>query len=155
MNRELNRIPSASLQIDDGEASKATFPASDSGLFLPGNPIEIQFGYRSQNQTVFKGRIVKQKLKVRKSGGVLSVDCYADAVTTTAARKSKYFVDMKDSDIMGQVLDAHTLANSVEATTAIAAALVPAPAVFIENSRPDMSRSWRCRISNHSSSSIR
>ncbi len=117
VNRELNRVPSAALQIDDGEASKATFPASDSGLFLPGNAIEIQFGYRSQNESVFKGRIVKQRLKVRKDGGVLSVDCCADAVTTTAARKSKYFFNMKDSDIMGQILDAHSLASDVEATT--------------------------------------
>jgi Rhs element Vgr protein len=117
VTREINRIPSASLQIDDGEASKATFPASNSDSFLPGKPIEIQFGYRSQNQTVFKGTIVKQSLKVRKSGGVLSVDCYTDAVKMTAARKSKYFVDMKDGDIMEQILDAHALAKDVEATT--------------------------------------
>ena len=117
VNRELNRIPSASLQIDDGEASKSTFPASNADWFVPGKSIEIQLGYRSQNTTVFKGTIVKQHLKVRKSGGVLSVDCYADAVKLTAARKSKYFVDQKDSDIVGAVLDAHGLANDVEATT--------------------------------------
>ena len=117
VNREFNRIPSASLQIDDGEASKATFPASNSDMFLPGKPIEIQFGYRSQNQTVFKGMIVKQHLKLRKGGGVLGVDCYADAVKTTVTRKSHYFVDMKDSDIMEQILDAHSLPNNVESTT--------------------------------------
>lgn len=117
VNREINRIPSASLQLDDGEAAKATFPASDSSAFLPGTPIEIQFGYRSQNQTVFKGSIVRQHLKVRKSGGALSVDCYADAVKATAARKSKYYIDMKDSDIMEQVLDGHALPKDVEATT--------------------------------------
>jgi len=118
VSRELNRIPSASLQLDDGEASKATFPASNSDLFVPGKPIEIQFGYRSQNETVFKGSIVRQNLKIRKSGGVLTVDCYADAVKATASRKSKYFVDMKDGDIMEQILDAHGLAKDVEATTA-------------------------------------
>jgi len=117
VNRELNRIPSASIQIDDGEASKATFPASNSDSFLPGKAIEIQFGYRSQNQTVFKGSIVRQSLKIRKSGGVLSVECFADAVKATASRKSKYFVDMKDSDVMEQILDAHGLPKDVEATT--------------------------------------
>ena len=39
VNRELNRIPSASIQIDDGEAAKATFPASNSDSFLPGKSV--------------------------------------------------------------------------------------------------------------------
>ncbi|RQS65779.1 type VI secretion system tip protein VgrG [Burkholderia sp. Bp8963] len=116
VSRELNRIPSASLQFDDGEAAKATFPASNSDLFVPGKAIEIQLGYRSQNETVFKGTIVKQHLKVRKSGGVLSVDCYADAVKLTAARKSHYFVGKKDSDIMEDILVAHAMSHDVEAT---------------------------------------
>lgn len=116
VNRELNRIPSASLQIDDGEAAKSDFPASNANLFAPGKSIEIRFGYRSQNTTVFKGMIVRQHLKVRKSGGILSVDCYADAMKLTASRKCKYFIDRKDSDIAGTILDAHGLANDVEAT---------------------------------------
>ncbi|MFL9912278.1 type VI secretion system tip protein VgrG [Paraburkholderia sp. RL17-337-BIB-A] len=116
VNRELNRIPSASLQIDDGEAAKATFAASNADMFTPGKPIEIQFGYRSHNETVFKGMIVRQRLKVRKNGGVLSVDCHANAVKTTTARKSTYFTDLKDSDIMVRILDAHALPCDIEAT---------------------------------------
>src|SRR4051812_18193141 len=100
VNRELNRIPSASIQIDDGEAAKATFPASNSDYFLPGKAIEIQFGYRSQNQTVFKGVIVKQHIKIRRAGSVLNVDCFDNAVKAIAARKSRYFIDKKDSDII-------------------------------------------------------
>ena len=38
--RELNRIPAASIQLEDGEASKATFPASNSDSFLPGKQID-------------------------------------------------------------------------------------------------------------------
>jgi Rhs element Vgr protein len=117
VSRELNRIPNASIQIEDGEASKATFAASNSDDFLPGKAIEIQLGYRSQNATVFKGVIVKQHIKVRKSGGVVSVDCFADAVKTISARKSRYFVGKKDSDIIEEILDGHSLAKDVEATT--------------------------------------
>jgi Rhs element Vgr protein len=117
VSRELNRIPSASIQIEDGEPAKATFAASSSDNFLPGKQIEIQLGYRSQNKTVFKGTIVKQHIKVRKSGSVLAVDCFGDAVKATGARKSRYFINMKDSDIMEQVLDAHSLPKDVEATT--------------------------------------
>jgi len=118
VSRELNRIPSASIQIEDGEAAKATFAASNAEYFLPGKAIEIQLGYRAQNQTVFKGTIIKQRIKVRKSGNVLSVECFADVVKASSGHKSRYFVDKTDSDIMGEVLDAHGLAKDVEATSA-------------------------------------
>ena len=72
--RELNRIPTATLQLKDGEASKATFAVSNTDYFIPGKTIEIQLGYRSQNSTVFKGTIVKQStqgiLALFKSAGV-------------------------------------------------------------------------------------
>jgi Rhs element Vgr protein len=117
VNRELNRIPSAAIQIEDGEAAKATFAASNADYFLPGKQIEIQLGYRSQNDTVFKGTIVKQRIKVRKSGSTLCVECFADAVKTIAANKSRYFIDKKDSDVMEEILDAHSLPKEVEATS--------------------------------------
>jgi Rhs element Vgr protein len=117
VDREVNRIPRASIQLEDGEASKATFPASNSELFVPGKKIEIQFGYRSQNQTVFKGAIVKQHIKIRKNGNVLTVDCSADAVKATSAKKNRYYIDKKDSDVIEEILDAHGLAKDVEATT--------------------------------------
>src|SRR5262245_1701271 len=66
VNRELNRIPTAAIQIEDGSAAKGTFVVSNSDRFLPGKKIEIQLGYRSKNQTVFKGLIVKQRIAVRK-----------------------------------------------------------------------------------------
>jgi len=117
VTRELNRIPSASIQIDDGEAAKATFAASSSDNFLPGKAIEIQMGYRSQNQTVFKGVIAKQHIKIRKGGSMLSVDCFADAVKTIGGKRSRYFIGKKDSDIIEEILDAHALPKDVEATT--------------------------------------
>ena len=118
VNRELNRIPAASIQVEDGEAAKGTFPVSNSDRFVPGKTIEIQLGYRSQNETVFKGVIVKQRIKVRKNGSALTVECSGDAVKMTGARKSRYFIDKKDSDIMEELLDAHGLGKEVEATTA-------------------------------------
>lgn len=117
VSRELNRIPTATIQLEDGEAAKATFAVSNSDRFLPGKKIEIQLGYRSQNQTVFKGLIVKQRVKVRKSGSALSVECSGEAVKMTSGNKSRYFINKKDSDIMEELLDAHALAKDVEATT--------------------------------------
>lgn len=117
VNRELNRIPSASIQLQDGDASNATFAASDTALFLPGKQIEIQLGYRSTNETVFKGIVIKQSIKIRKGGSVLHIDCRNEAVKMTAGAKSRYFIDKKDSDIMEELLGFHSLKKDVEATT--------------------------------------
>ena len=117
VSRELNRIPTAIIQIEDGEPAKATFAVSNTDHFIPGKQIEIQLGYRSQNETVFKGLIVKQGIKVRKSGNALNIECRADAVKMTGGCKSRYFIDKKDSDIMEELLGAHSLPKDVEATT--------------------------------------
>jgi Rhs element Vgr protein len=118
VNRELNRIPTARIQVEDGEAAKKTFTISDSDRFVPGKTIEIKLGYRSQNDTVFKGVIVKQRISVRKSGAALNVECSANAVKMTNANKSRYFINKKDSDIMEELLDAHGIAKDVQPTKA-------------------------------------
>ena len=117
VNRELNRIPFATIQVEDGEAAKGTFALSDSGRFLPGKKIEIQLGYRSQNDAVFKGLIVKQRIKARKNGTSLTVECSGEAVKMTSGSRSRYFINKKDSDLMEELLDAHGLSKDVEATT--------------------------------------
>lgn len=117
INRELNRIPSATINLRDGEASRATFEASTSDLFVPGKKIEIQLGYRSQNDTVFKGIIIRHSLKVRLStGSQLVIECRDEAVKMTSSLKSKYFIDLKDSDIMDQLIGRYNLQKDIEPT---------------------------------------
>ena len=96
--RELNRIPAATIHIQDGEAAKETFAVSNSDRFVPGKKIEVQLGYRSQNETVFQGLIVKQRIKVRKNVSLLVVECRDEAVRMTRGLNSRYFEDTKDSD---------------------------------------------------------
>ena len=116
VKKELNRIPTATIQLRDGEASKATFEASNSDLFIPGKKIEIQLGYRSQNEAVFKGIVVKHAISIRKSGSLLTVECRDEAVKMSSGAKSRYFIDMKDSDIMEQIIGSYKLAKDVKAT---------------------------------------
>jgi Rhs element Vgr protein len=116
VTREVNRIPTAVIQFLDGEASKATFEASNGDNFIPGKNIEIQLGYRSKNDSVFKGIIVKHSIKVRKDGSLLIVECRDEAVKMTQITKSRYFADMKDSDIMEEVIGSYQLQKDVEST---------------------------------------
>jgi len=84
ITRELNRIPTATIQLQDGEASKATFAASNTDHFIPGKKIEIQLGYRSKNDSVFKGIIIKHSIKIRKNGSQLIIECRDEAVKMTS-----------------------------------------------------------------------
>lgn len=117
VSHELNRIPSAVLQLLDGEASKGTFEASDEELFIPGKEIEIQLGYRARNDSVFSGLVIKQSLKIRKNGSFLSVECRGKAVKMTRGVKNRYFTDMKDSDVMEEIIGTYGLQSDVMATT--------------------------------------
>ena len=116
VTRELNRIPTAMIQVQDGEASTATFKASNTGHFIPGKKIEIQLGYRSKNDAVFKGIIIKHSIQIRKTGSVLIVECRDEAVKMTCGNKSKYFTDKKDSAIMEDLIGVYQLKKEVEAT---------------------------------------
>lgn len=117
VTRELNRIPTATIQLRDGEASRSTFEVSNSDHFVPGQKIEIQLGYRSENESVFKGIVIKHGIKIRKSGTQLVVECRDEAVKMTSGAKSRYFSDKKDSDIMEEIIGSYQLEKEVTATT--------------------------------------
>ncbi|NTU58407.1 MAG: type VI secretion system tip protein VgrG [Chlorobiaceae bacterium] len=116
VSRELNRIPTAVLHLMDGEASRGTFEASDDTLFMPGKKIEIQLGYRSTNESVFKGLVIKQSIKIRSNKSLLVVECRDEAVKMTRGIKSRYFVDKKDSDIIEEIIGTYSLQCDVTAS---------------------------------------
>jgi Rhs element Vgr protein len=117
VNKEVNRIASATIILLDGEASKQSFEISNKADFEPGKELEIKAGYRSTEETVFKGIVVKHGIKVRKNNSVLVIECRDKAVKMTGAYRSKYFKDVKDSDIMEELIDAHGVDKDVTATT--------------------------------------
>lgn len=116
VSRELNRIPTATIYLKDGEASRSTFEISNSDSFIHGKEIEIQLGYRSQNETVFKGIIINHSIRVRRNSSMLIVECRDKAVEMTLGKKSKYFTEMKDSDIMEALIGSYGLQKEVEVT---------------------------------------
>lgn len=113
---EVNRIPFATIILSDGDPASETFPASNAADFEPGKEVEIKLGYRSQEETAFKGIVVKHGVKARQGSGVLVVECRDAAVKMTISPKCKYSRDVTDSDVMEELLDAHGLEKDVEAT---------------------------------------
>jgi Rhs element Vgr protein len=124
VNRELNRIPSATIELQDGDAARATFPASDAGLFIPGKAVEIKLGYRANNETVFKGVIVRHAIRVRKNASQLIVDCRDAAVKMSTEAATRHFSAKADSEIIEQLVTGHGLQHQVESTGAALEELV-------------------------------
>jgi Rhs element Vgr protein len=104
--KTVNKIASATLVIQDGQADTGTFPLADGDLFTPGNTIEIGAGDSDTSQNIFTGIIIKQSLKVRNSvAPQLIVECRHKAIKATIGRKSAYFHEMTDSDILSEILE--------------------------------------------------
>ena len=124
--KEVNRIPSATITLRDGEAADGEFALSNSGDFVPGKAIIVKVGLDSDNTTVFAGIIVKHRIRVRESGeSVLIVECRDKCVRMSVGRHNRYFENIKDSDVMEQLIGKYKgLEKDVEATNLQHAELV-------------------------------
>ncbi|MBI3047177.1 MAG: type VI secretion system tip protein VgrG [Acidobacteria bacterium] len=115
--RSANRVASADIIVLDGDPAAETFAVSDANEFVPGAEIEIQAGYHGQDQSLFKGIVIRHGVKAyRRRPSVLHVECRDAAVKLTVGRKSAYVYDQTDSDVIEQIAGAAGLAKDVEAT---------------------------------------
>lgn len=117
VEKEINRIPFAQIVFFDGEAASQNFSLSNEDLLVPGKNIEIKAGYHSDEETIFKGIIIKQSIKIRESNSVLIVECRDEAVKMTIGRKSNFYYESKDSDIIEEIIGKYALESDVEATS--------------------------------------
>jgi Rhs element Vgr protein len=109
VDREVDRIPAATIVVQDGEASRQTFAVSNGEQFAPGKTIEIHAGYRNDEETLFKGVVVRHSVKVRKNVSLLVVECRHACVKMTTRPANAYFHEMSDQDVADQLLAKHGL----------------------------------------------
>jgi len=119
VSKELNRIPFARLLILDGDPATESFEISNKDEFIPGKHIEIKVGYRNDEETVFKGIVIKHGIKIRENGSLLVIDCKDEASKMTVTCKSQYFYESTDSDVIEALIDGHGLQKQVEPTDAV------------------------------------
>lgn len=117
ISNEINRIPKATIIFLDGEASAQTFAVSDLDILIPGKKIEIKAGYQGTDETIFKGIIIKHGIKIKRNSTFLVIECRDKAVGMTVQKKNKYFSEIKDSDLMEDLIGENGLEKDVEATT--------------------------------------
>lgn len=117
VTNEVNRIPFAILVFSDGDTALEDFPMSNKADFIPGAEIEIKAGYHSEEETIFKGIVVRHGIRATACGSELVVECRDKAVKMTVGRKNAFYTDSKDSDIIGKVIGTYGLSKDVGDTT--------------------------------------
>jgi Rhs element Vgr protein len=114
----VNRIPSATVTIIDGDMPNAEFPLSDDGPFKPGAVIVISAGYAGTVKPVFSGVVIKHGLHIDGGNDArLVLECRDKALGMTVGRRNANYVNKTDSDIMSALLGAHGLGATVDSTS--------------------------------------
>lgn len=119
VTKEVNRIPVAKITLRDGEAAERTFAISSKNDFVPGKKIKIKVGRDSKNTQVFKGIIVRHAIKIRNNGqSELQLECFDETIRMTIGRHSRYFENVKDSEVFDELGRKYTgLKTEVKTTT--------------------------------------
>jgi Rhs element Vgr protein len=116
INKSFNKIAYAKAVFLDGSVAERSFSLSSDDRFKPGNDIKIQLGYDGNAETVFEGIIIKHGIKIRQQGNsILLIEAKDKAIKLTGARKSAYYLNQKDSEVISSL--ASELQPEVEATT--------------------------------------
>lgn len=115
--KEVNKIPSAKLMINDGDAAAQDFTVSNEQTFIPGSEIEILAGYHLDESSLFNGIIISHSLKIRNNRPpMLILECKDKALKMTVARKNKYFYDSTDSDAVEGIISGYSLDSDIDST---------------------------------------
>jgi len=117
IRHEINKIPWARVRVEDGDQSKEDFEVSDQDLLVPGKHVEIQLGYRSGNNSLFKGIVIQHSNKIAPKKFELVIECRDEAVKMTIGRHSKHYNDVTDSDVAEELIDRYGLDKDVISTS--------------------------------------
>jgi Rhs element Vgr protein len=117
VTKESNRVPVAKLVFRDGEAAEKKFSLSNNAAFEPGKSIIIKVGRDAKNDQVFKGIITLHAVKVKANGNSeLQIECRDESVRMTIGRHSKYYEQLTDADLFGQLVSKYGLTAEAAAT---------------------------------------
>lgn len=118
VSRAANKVPYAKLVLMDGDMPEKDFPLSNAESFKPGAEIQIDAGYGDQEETVFKGIVVRHGIKITGDNySRLVIECRDKSAKLTVGRKNANYIDSKDSDIIGKLIGDAGLSSDVDAST--------------------------------------
>lgn len=117
----INKIPSARIELVDGDMPLQDFPLSSSDDFKPGTEIKIDAGYGASADTIFQGIVVRHGIKVTGANhSRLVIECRDKSASMTIGRHNANYVNAKDSDIISTLISTYSgLSSDVETTTTL------------------------------------
>ncbi|PWU01778.1 MAG: Rhs element Vgr protein [Bacteroidetes bacterium] len=118
ITKELNKVPYAKLVFRDGSASEQKFDISNKDFFIPGKKIKIRIGHDGNNQQAFLGIVTRHAIRVKENGSSeLHVECRDESVKMTIGRFSKYFENVKDNELIDELIGKYSnLKSDLEKT---------------------------------------
>jgi Rhs element Vgr protein len=117
VSRQINKIPTAKIVLIDGHMPTGDFDISDKDYFKPGNEIEIKAGYGDEEDTIFKGIVIRHSMSITRSNSVsVNVECKDQVFKMTRVRYDVNHKDKLDSKILSDLFDDYHLKNKVEPT---------------------------------------
>jgi len=115
--KEVNHIGSAKLVIAVDNLNVSNAAEMQSDVFIPGREIRIDAGY-GDNKTIYEGVVTSHNLQIsRNTGATLHIECRDYVFPATLSRKNNVFREMKDADIIKQILAQYPLSNVTVAPT--------------------------------------
>ena len=118
IDRCINRIPWARLILKDGDPAAQDFKTSNTAEMEPGKTIKIEAGFHNQYEKIFEGIIIRQQIRMKNGkDSFLVIECKDKAYSTTLSRKSKYFIDSKDSDAIETIAGDYGLQKDIDSTS--------------------------------------
>jgi Rhs element Vgr protein len=123
--RSYNRIATADILIYDGDPARGELKLSSSDDFVPGKQVEVRAGYHGSDELIFSGIIVRHGLRVyQERPSLLRIECRDAAVKLTVGRKSAYFYDSTDAEVIEEIAATARIATEIEATSVSHAQMV-------------------------------
>lgn len=125
IQRAANRIPTARLEFSDGDMPRQCFPISDADDLKPGASLSIAAGYLDSTEPLFTGVVMRHRVQVISNNEArLIVECSDVAVKMTVGRRNANYIDMKDSDILSDLVARHGLSATVDSSDVVYTELV-------------------------------
>lgn len=131
--KAVNRIPSATIVILDGDMPNQDFPKSNSDDFAPGQSIKITISYGNQTPaTLFIGIIIKHAISINNQNqSLLTLECKDEAIKLTIGRNNSNFIKqsdgsgIKDNAVISSILNKYPeLKTDIAETSAETAGIV-------------------------------
>lgn len=117
VRRGVNRLPSARLELLDGDMPGGRFPLSDGEHFKPGALLTIKAGYGAHEDTLFEGIVVRHGVQVRGDNDArLVVECRDKAVVMTVGRRNAHYLDRSDTEVIAALAGSHGLEARIDDT---------------------------------------